>query len=84
MFTNNNKNKGELIIGGYPHEYNNKYNGRFLRFDKSEISKEIYSWSIYFNKINFGNKVFNEKILSSFTFDYNGFIANQLFHNIIY
>ena len=84
FFNNNNENKGELIIGGYPHEYNDKYNGRFLRFDKSEISKEIYSWSIYFNKINFGNKVVNEKILSSFTFDYNGFIANQLFHNIIY
>ena len=76
--------KGELIIGGYPHEYNNNLNGRYLKFDKSEIDGSIYSWSIKFNKISFGNHIFSENYLTSFTIDYNGFIGNELFHNFIY
>ena len=76
--------KGELIIGGYPHEYNSNFNGRYLKFEKSEIDGTIYSWSIKFNKISFGNHIFSENYLTSFTIDYNGFIGNELFHNFIY
>ena len=84
FFDIKNEDKGELIIGGYPHEYNNNFNGRYLKFEKSEIDNSIYSWSIKFNKISFGNFIISENDLTSFTIDYNGFIGNEIFHNFIF
>ena len=49
-----NDNEGELIIGDYPHKYNNNYNENFLKFTKVEINYNK-DWKIQFDEIKYDN-----------------------------
>ncbi len=49
-----NDNEGELIIGDYPHKYNNNYDENFLKFTKVEINYNK-DWKIQFDEIKYDN-----------------------------
>ena len=77
-FIFNKENNGEIIIGNYPHEYNNEI------FDKENL-KNIYVkknndfiyWNVKFNNIKFGNKDLNYDLNIQFNADLGGIIASE-------
>ena len=56
-----NDNEGELIIGDYPHKYNNNYDENFLKFTKVEINYNK-DWKIQFDEIKFDNDIQSSSI----------------------
>ena len=81
-FDNKNPTKGELIIGGYPSEYDNKYNNRYYEYTsskKDEYEEEI--WKIDINKFYYGDDIFMEKYSLETDFDIrlNGIFVIQPF-----
>ena len=66
-----NENKGEIIIGKLPHEYNKKYKEENLKF--IQINSDYYSsyWNIKFNKIEFENQKFSGSHFPLFKYENN-------------
>ena len=50
-----NNNEGNLIIGAFPHEYDNNYNSFYLKNTKTDLSLNDGFWYLNFNNITFGN-----------------------------
>lgn len=48
------ENEGEIIIGDFPHIYDNKYNEEYFISSRIESSSLFPSWELKFNKIFFG------------------------------
>ena len=46
-----NENEGEIIIGGYPHEYDKNYDEKYLKNTKAEIRYSVICWDLLFDSI---------------------------------
>ena len=46
-----NDNEGEIIIGGYPHEYDNNYDEKDFKNTKAEIRYSTINWDLLFDSI---------------------------------
>ena len=55
----NNDQEGELIIGAYPHTYDNKFNEKFFYYAKAGSNKNGVNWVINFDNIRYNNKSVN-------------------------
>ncbi len=64
----NNNDKGEIIFGGYPHEYDNNYNQKYFKNAKAENRGSFINWDLYFDYIKWNDLIYNQS--NSF----NGFI----------
>ena len=51
-----NDEEGELIIGAYPHLYDNKFNEKFFYYSKAGTSKNGVNWVLNFDIIKYDNK----------------------------
>ena len=68
------KDSGSLIIGEFPHEYDNKiYNNDYLKSIKSEISNEKQNFEISIQSI-----IFNEQIIEKYFYSCDLVIENGL------
>ena len=78
------ENEGELIIGEYPHEYNNKY--KEIDFLTARFSHDTFIeyWSIDLDKIYINNEIFeNNKIDGIFEIEFGVLIGNHNYKNKI-
>ena len=70
----NNENSGNIIFGARPDEIApDKYNYDNLKWTKSEINRYSINWNILFDKIYFGEKLSEEKLIN-FNFNNNSYI----------
>ena len=46
-----NENEGEIIIGGYPHEYDKNYDEKYFKNTKAEIRYSVICWDLLFDSI---------------------------------
>ncbi len=51
-----NEDEGELIIGGYPHEYDSNFDENFFRNTKAEVRYSVVNWDLLFDNIYSGKK----------------------------
>ena len=91
--TNNiNEEKGEIIIGGLPHEYDPKhFSENYFIYDYAPLGDQPpYNWHLFFDKITFGDKnIVGEKNLTylknvAFSIDYGFIIASYTFKDYFY
>ena len=80
-FNNKNDNKGEIIIGNYPHEYDKNYNENNLHSTK--VSDINNNWKIIFDKILWNNQSLSKVNQAKFSLD-SGVIfgSDELYENI--
>ena len=71
-FDNNNPKKGEIIIGGYPSEYDKKYNNKYYEYTHL-IKDENYNemWKIDIDKFYYDNNIVMDKYVLEGDFDIN-------------
>ena len=50
-----NENEGEIIIGGYPHEYDSNYDETYFKNTKAEIRYSVICWDLLFDSITSKN-----------------------------
>ena len=76
----NNEEEGELIIGGYPHEYDKNYDKSKLKNTKAEQRNSYVFWDLYFSYIKSG-----DFICSNAEFDISFVLikGNQIYQNFI-
>ena len=67
-FNKNNFFDNLLIIGGYPHEYDENYKKEYLH---SILSDDGKYWGLNFTKIKSGNETFENSTLALFKFENN-------------
>ena len=73
-------NKGDLILGAFPHEINKSLDSNNIRLNKAQ---SIYSdWIIEFDSIKYGNKT-DESNNAIFLNDIKGIIGNTIYHRFI-
>ena len=78
------KDKGQIIIGEYPHEYNNEiYKDYNLRYVNTEYFGSEIEWKLNFNNVSFFN-VFDSINEAKLDLNYLGILASNFYHEIIY
>jgi hypothetical protein len=83
-FNDNNKEKNKIIIGNYPHEYNNKkYNIDYFHFGKVYINNDNLIWQFTINNFKVGNKVLEKNIFCDFNPTFEGLIGTNTFEKYI-
>ena len=79
-----NKNEGILLIGKYPHEYNNKkFKEENLKLIHAEIRNGIAVWNTNFDNIYFGDNLIKDDIKTAYIkSELSGImVGEQLFNN---
>ena len=77
------KEKGKIIIGDFPHNYNKKYNKNSLHFTKAQKRKDKFFWDILFDDNFFLDyKMFNERKIY-LSPESNLIVGSNEFHEII-
>ena len=77
------KEKGKIIIGDFPHNYNKNYNKNSLHFTKAQKRKDKFSWDVLFDDIIFLNyKMMNERKIY-LSPESNLIVGSKEFHEII-
>ena len=84
-FDKYNKSKGELIIGGYPSEYDKNYQEKNFQFMKVLVTYYDVAWSFNMNKIYYGNDCIMDKyeLLVDFDINLNGIFAIKSLFDLI-
>ena len=83
-FNENNKEENNLLIGNYPHEYNNKkYNIDFFHFGKVYIDNDNLIWEFIVNNVKFGKNVVEKNIFCDFNPSFEGLIGTNMFEKYI-
>ena len=59
MIKYKNNDEGELIIGAYPHMYDNNYNEKNLIYSKAGVIKNNVDWILTFDIVKYDNKTIN-------------------------
>ena len=54
-----NDEEGDLIIGAYPHVYDNRFNEKFFYYSKAGNNKNGVNWVLNFDVIRYDNKSIN-------------------------
>ena len=76
------KEKGKIIIGDFPHNYNKNYNKNSLHFTKAQKRKDKFNWDVLFDDIIFLDyKMKERKIYLSP--ESNLIVGSNEFHEII-
>ena len=76
------KEKGKIIIGDFPHNYNKNYNKNSLHFTKAQKRKDKFNWDVLFDDIIFLDfKMIERKIYLSP--ESNLIVGSNEFHEII-
>ena len=80
----NNQEKGEIIIGSLPHEYDPRhYSEKYFTYTTIAFNKKTPAWRVIFDDIRFGN----EKLISSNMAELSinfGFISASVNHKQIF
>lgn len=77
------KEKGKIIIGDFPHNYNKNYNKNSLHFTKAQKRKDKFNWDVLFDDIIFLNyKMMNERKIY-LSPESNLIVGSKEFHEII-
>ena len=69
--------KGEFIIGGYPHEYDKNYNKNNYVETKIEHFEEGSQWQILFDNITYGDKSFTYRNKATINLEYGMIYSTQ-------
>ena len=77
------KNKGNLIIGNYPHEFDNKhYSKKYFSFCKAELDNRFSVFETLFHKIQYDN--FSDDIkYANFSINIDGIIGSKQYQKYI-
>ena len=76
----NENNKGDIILGAFPHEINKSLDSKNIRLNKAQ---SLYSdWIIEFDYIKYGNKT-DEENNAIFLNDIKGIISNIIYHKFV-
>ena len=78
----NNEEEGELIIGGYPHEYDKNYDKSKLKNTKAELRNAYVFWDLYFSYIKSGDFICSN-IIVEFDISFGLIQNNQIYQNFI-
>ncbi len=70
-FDKYNISKGELIIGGYPSEYDKNYQEKNFQSRKVHVTTYDVAWSLIMNKFYYGNDCIMDKYELEVEFDLN-------------
>ena len=92
QYNNANEEKGKIIIGGLPHEYDpGHFSEDFLVYDFVPMDGQPpYNWHFFFEKITYGNKsVADDKNLTyyrnvAFSLDFGFILASYRFKDFFY
>ena len=77
-YNDNKKEKGEILIGDSPHNYDKSFSIEHFKFIPLEISKySNFNWNIVFEKIHFGDFGFVQNNLFLIDFNVEGIIADD-------
>ena len=83
-FNDNSNEENNLLIGNYPHEYNNKkYNIDFFHFGKVYIDNDNLIWEFIINNVKFGKNVVEKNIFCDFNPSFEGLIGTNMFEKYI-
>ena len=76
-YDNKNDEKGQIIIGGLPHEYDPRhYSEKYYISGKVSFSKDNPGWKIVFQDIMYGNDIFVSVKQAEFSLNF-GFISTS-------
>ena len=77
---NNLEEKGEIIIGSLPHEYDPRhYSQKYFVYNSILFRKDTPAWRIIFDDIKFGEEKFISSNLAEFSINF-GFISASVTH----
>ena len=80
-----NKEEGNLIIGNYPHIFNNKiYKEEDYIFTNVGTFNSVTQWNIYFDKIIANNSTINSKITINLYYEFSFILGTERFKNTVY
>ena len=87
FFQFDNYDKGKIIIGEKPHEYNNSYSNKIFNYLKVDSYDNIYH--LNFENVSICNdNIINKNIYAEFNFSFGGFITNlnnqKIFENLFF
>ena len=83
---NNNKKKdfsGSILIGNYPHEIDKNFDIENFKFINSEINFRFETWGIFFNSIEYENKI-DDLNYASLNNNIEGIIGSRNYQNFLY
>ena len=80
-----NKEEGNLIIGNYPHKFNNKsYKKEDFIFTNIGTFDSVCQWNIFFDKIISNNSTIDSKITIDLYYEFSFIIGNEKFRKTVY
>ncbi len=78
LYQYNKNNSGVIIIGNFPHEYNNNtYDKEYFKSVKIDKSYKYINWKIKFDEIKYGNINLNYDLNIEFNCDLGGIIGSE-------
>ena len=82
-YNKNNNDKGEIIIGNNPDEYDKDYLSSNFRYGKVETDNYQRYWQFTFDKIISENITIDSDVLMRFSFDFGVIVSNNYYNNYI-
>jgi len=82
-YNKQNNNKGEIIIGNNPDEYDKNYLSSNFRYGKVETDNYQRYWQFTFNQIISENITIDSDILMRFSFDFGVIVSNTYYNTYI-
>ena len=87
FFQFDNDEKGKIIIGEKPHDYNNSYSNKIFNYLKVDSYDNVYH--LKFENVSINNyDVINKNVYAQFNFSFGGFITNsnnqKIFENLFF
>ena len=82
-YNKNNNDKGEIIIGNNPDEYDKDYLSSNFRYGKVETDNYQRYWQFTFDKIISENITIDTDVLMRFSFDFGVIVSNNYYNNYI-
>ena len=80
----NNKEKGEIIIGSLPHEYDPRhYSEKYFVYNTIFFKKETPAWRVIFDEIKYDTEKLVSSNMAEFSINF-GFISASLTHKQIF
>ena len=77
-YNNKNDENGQIILGGYPHEYDPiHYNENDFKYYQILLEDNLPNWHIEFENVKYGEESLNYKQIGEFSLD-SGFIVTSI------
>ena len=78
-----NNNKGYIIIGDLPHNYDNTLKSEFYIYTSSYFPSSINSYELKFDLVSYGNEQIEYSTLIHFNYNFYGLISNYQMKEIV-